>query len=67
MTGLKKVAWFAISGSRKRDCLVPIGYEDLGFRERGRVGDVEQEVLSEGWDTRGADQVDWDDRRRERK
>ena len=60
--------WFKVSGSRKRDCLVRIGDKDFGFRRNAVAGEhVDQAVASEGWDTRGADQVDWDEERRGRK
>ena len=65
--GPKKVAWFMVNGSRDRDCLIPIGDEDFGFRRNAVEGEhVEQAVTGEGWNTRAADQVDWDEGRRGR-
>ena len=53
---------------QERECLVPIGDEGLGFRRNAVAGEhVDQAVVGEGWNTRGADQVDWDDGRRGRK
>ena len=64
----KKVDWFEVSGSRERDCLVPFGDEDFRFRGNAVAGKhVDQAVAGEGWDTRGADQVDGDKIRRGRK
>ena len=47
--GPKKVAWFEVSGSRERACLVPIGNEDSGFRRNAVAGKhAGQAVAGEG-------------------
>ena len=61
------VARFEINGSQGRDCLVLIGYEDFGFRGNAVAGEhVKQVVTAKGWNTRGADEVVWDEGRRGR-
>ena len=57
-TGRRKIAWFEFNGSRERDCLVPIGDEDFGFRGNAVAGEhANQIVAGKGRNTRGADQV----------
>ena len=62
---------FEFSGSRERDCLVPIGDVVTGKDVNQVVTvtgkDVNQVVTGKGWNIRGADQGDWDNGRRERK